>query len=158
MKAMIFQRIVHKVGLVVLVIFILSTIVLSASVFRQTAHAASAVTINGATTFQTIDGFGAAEAFGPAQSLESLPAGPQKQILDLLYSPTTGAGLTILRNLFPSDPSHTMEPNSPGSPGAVPTYTWDNNSWGQVWMAQQAKTYGVNQFYGDAWSAPGFMK
>lgn len=70
--------------------------------------------------------------------MEQASSSEQKQLLDLLFSPTAGAGFTILRNLLPSDASHTIEPNSPGSPTATPTYTWDNDSWGQVWLAKQA--------------------
>jgi glucuronoarabinoxylan endo-1,4-beta-xylanase len=125
---------------------------------RQSAYAASAVTINGATTYQTIDGFGVSEAFGQANGIKGLAAGPQKQVLDLLFSPTTGAGFTILRNLLPSDSSNTIEPNSPGSPNATPQYRWDGSSEGQVWLSQQARNYGITQLYGDAWSAPGYMK
>jgi glucuronoarabinoxylan endo-1,4-beta-xylanase len=145
-------------ALLVAVLMVLATI--WGLVFpQQTAHAASLVTVDGSTQYQTIDGFGFSDAFGPAQTLEQLSSSSeQKQILDLLFSPTTGAGFTILRNLLPSDASHTIEPNAPSSPTAPPTYTWDNDSWGQVWLAQQAQKYGVKQFYGDAWSAPGFMK
>ena len=35
---------------------------------------------------------------------------------------------------------------------------WDRNDSNQVWLAQQAQAYGVETFYADAWSAPGFMK
>ncbi|HET8846655.1 MAG TPA: glycoside hydrolase, partial [Ktedonobacteraceae bacterium] len=125
---------------------------------RQAAYAASAVTINGGTTFQTIDGFGMSEAFGQANGIKNLASGPQRQILDLLFSPTTGAGFTILRNLLPSDSGNTIEPTSPGSPNATPAYTWDGSSEGQIWLSQQAKSYGVTRLYGDAWSAPGYMK
>lgn len=130
------------------------------AVFWQshTTYAASSVTINGATTYQTIDGFGFSEAFGQASTLESATSSQQQQILNDLFSTSTGAGFTILRNILPSDSNHTIEPNSPGSPSAAPTYTWDGNSWGQVALSKQAMSYGVNQIYGDAWSAPGFMK
>ncbi len=124
----------------------------------RATFAASSVTINGATTYQTIDGFGFSEAFGQASTLESATSSQQQQILNDLFSPSTGAGFTILRNILPSDSNHTIEPTSPGSPSAAPTYTWDGNSWGQVALSRQAMSYGVTQIYGDAWSAPGFMK
>ena len=123
---------------------------------QQTAHAASAVTVNGSTQFQTIDGFGASEAFGQASSLES--SGASSQVLNLLFNTSSGAGLSIVRNLLPSDGNNTIEPNAPSSPSAAPTYRWDNSSEGQVWFSQQAKSLGISQIYGDAWSAPGFMK
>ncbi|HEY7415935.1 MAG TPA: cellulose binding domain-containing protein, partial [Ktedonobacteraceae bacterium] len=75
-----------------------------------------------------------------------------------LFSTSTGAGFTILRNILPSDSNHTIEPNGPSSPSGTPTYTWDGNSWSQVALSKQAMSYGVSQIFGDAWSAPGFMK
>src|SRR5215472_13443458 len=121
------------------------------------AHAASTVTVNGASTFQTIDGFGFSESFGRAASMNSAPASAQKQMLDYLFSPTAGAGFTILRNIINTD-STGIEPNSPGSPSSPPTYVWDGSDSSQVWLSKQAQSYGVSQIYADAWSAPGFMK
>ncbi|HET8842448.1 MAG TPA: cellulose binding domain-containing protein, partial [Ktedonobacteraceae bacterium] len=140
-----------------LILCLLGIITSGALVFRQSAYAASAVTIDGSVKFQTIDGFGFSEAFGRAASMQSAPAAVQQQMLDLLFSPTTGAGLTILRNIINSDTS-SIEPNSPGSPSAAPQYVWDGNDSGQVWLSQAAMRYGVNQIYADAWSAPGYMK
>jgi glucuronoarabinoxylan endo-1,4-beta-xylanase len=122
------------------------------------AHAALNITINGATTYQTIDGFGISGAFGPALSLEQLNATDQATILNLLFNTSTGAGFSILRNNLPSDSANTIEPNAPSSPSATPTYTWDKSSQGQVWLAQQAQSFGVKDIYLNAWSAPGFMK
>ncbi len=155
---MMFHRLVRKTGFLVLTILVLLVLALSTASGKSTAYAASSVTINGGTTYQTINGFGFSEAFGQASNIESAPASTQQQALDLLFNTSTGAGLTILRNILPSDSSHTIEPNSPGSPSATPTYTWDGNSWGQVALSKQAMSYGVSQIYGDAWSAPGFMK
>lgn len=125
------------------------------------AAAASTVSINGATTYQTVDGFGVSEAFGQANSIHGLTGTAQRQALDLLFNTSTGAGFSILRNQITSG-SDSIEPNSPGSPSATPTYVWDANSdatdEGQLWLAKQAKSYGVTDFYNDAWSAPGFMK
>jgi glucuronoarabinoxylan endo-1,4-beta-xylanase len=122
-------------------------------------YAASSVTINGAMTYQTIDGFGFSEAFGQASAIKNVGSPTaQRQMLDLLFSPTAGAGFTILRNIIPSDANHTIEPNSPGSPTAPPQYVWSGDDWGQVWLSQQAQGYGVRQFYADAWGAPAFMK
>lgn len=132
------------------------------AVTQSPASAASAVTVNGGTTFQTIDGFGISEAFGQANSIRNLTGTARQQALDLLFNTTTGAGFTILRSIIPSTPADTMEPNAPSSPSATPTYVWDGSNdatdEGQLWLAKQAKTYGVTTFYNDAWSAPGFMK
>ena len=126
------------------------------------ALAADTVTINGATTFQTITGFGASEAFGEAQTVMNAPAAVQQQALSLLYSPTSGAGLTMLRNWISADSGSTIEPNSPGSPSATPAYVPMSSTGqdaGQLWFAQQIKSlYGVTNVFADAWSAPSFMK
>src|ERR1700679_2012218 len=105
---------------------------------------------------QLIEGFGFAEAFGEAANLQLQPADNQSKILDLLYSQQVGAGFSILRIGINTD--SLIEPNSPGSPGATPTYVFDGSDRGQVWIAQQGQRYGLNTFYADAWSAPGFMK
>ncbi len=126
------------------------------------AYAADTATINGATTFQTITGFGASEAFGEASAVMSAPAAVQQQVLADLYSPTTGAGLTMLRNEISADSGSTIEPTAPSSPTATPAYVSlasINQDQGQLWFAQQIKSlYGVTNVFADAWSAPAFMK
>jgi O-glycosyl hydrolase len=126
------------------------------------AAAADTATINGATTFQTITGFGASEAFGQASTVMNASSPVQQQVLNDLYSPTSGAGLTILRNWISADSGTTIEPNSPGSPGAAPTYlpmSQTSQDAGQLWFAQQIKAdFGVSNVFADAWSAPAFMK
>lgn len=121
------------------------------------AEAASSVTIDNATMYQTIDGFGFSEAFGRAASMHQATPDVQKQMLDLLFSTTSGAGFTIVRNIINSDSSG-IEPTGPASATAPPQYVWDGSDSSQVWLAQQAQRYGVRQIYADAWSAPGYMK
>jgi O-glycosyl hydrolase len=126
------------------------------------ALAADTATISGATTYQTMSGFGFAEAFGEAASVMNAPSAEQQQALSLLMSTSSGAGLDIVRNEISADPGTTIEPNSPGSPGAAPAYVSlasINSDQGQLWFDQQAKAgYGVSTFFADAWSAPAFMK
>jgi O-glycosyl hydrolase len=126
------------------------------------AFAASTATINGATTYQTIAGFGASEAFGEASTVMNAASSVQQQVLDLLYSPTRGAGLTMLRNEISADSGSTIEPNNPGGPNATPSYASlasIGQDQGQLWFAQQIKSrYGVSNVFADAWSAPAFMK
>ncbi len=136
-------RFTRKIGLLILTMLVLLALAMSTIISGPAVYAASAVTINGGTTFQTINGFGLSEAFGQASNVESAPASAQQQALDLLFNTSTGAGFTILRNIIPSDSTHTIEPNSPGSPSAAPTYTWDGNNWGQVALSKQAMSYGV---------------
>lgn len=155
---MMFNGVVRKAGLTACMALLLATAVYGIFIPQRTAHAASSVTINSGTTYQTMDGFGISDAFGPAATLETSSATEQQQILDALFSNSTGAGFTILRNLLPSTVGDTIEPNSPSSPSAAPQYIPLGSSEGQIWLAQQAQSYGVKQFYGDAWSAPAFMK
>ena len=126
------------------------------------AAAADTATINGATTFQTITGFGASEAFGEAQTVMNASSSVQQQALNDLYSPTSGAGLTILRNWISADSGSTIEPNNPGGPNAAPAYlpmSQTSQDAGQLWFAQQLKAdFGVTNVFADAWSAPAFMK
>ncbi|HJP79029.1 MAG TPA: glycoside hydrolase [Pseudonocardiaceae bacterium] len=141
----------------------LATATVLAAVLPATpAFAAGTVTINGATTYQSIDGFGASEAFGQADAVMHAPAAQQQRALDLLYSSTDGAGLDILRNEISADANSSIEPSSPGSPSAQPSYrslAQINSDNGQLWFAQQIKSrYGVSNVFADAWSAPGFMK
>lgn len=119
--------------------------------------AATTATVNGSTTYQPIDGFGFSEHFGRAAIMngsQGLSAQHQKEILDLLLNRSTGAGLSILRLGIDSG----IQPTDPGGPNATPKYTWDGIDKGQVWLAKQARAYGVNRFYADAWTAPGYMK
>jgi O-glycosyl hydrolase len=128
-----------------------------ASVTAQTK-----VTISSVKQYQRIAGFGVSEGFGQAKTLMSAPASVQQQVLSLLYSPTRGAGLTILRNEISADAGFTIEPKAPGSPAGKPPYLTlaeIDQDQGQLWFAKQIKAdYGVSDVFADAWSAPAFMK
>lgn len=133
---------------------------LAAAIHVGAAIAQTSITVDLSSTYQHIDGFGFSQAFGRASEFEALNTTAQKQGLDLLFDTTVGAGMTIIRMRIGSTNAtgDSIEPTSPGSPTAAPTYVWDGNDEGQVWLAQQAQSYGVSTFYADAWSAPGFMK
>jgi glucuronoarabinoxylan endo-1,4-beta-xylanase len=127
------------------------------------ANAATTVTIDASRTYQVMDGFGVSGAFGSANVIRGIGnATVRKQALDMLFSPTAGAGFSILRNLIPSDAAHTIAPTRPSNPSVPPAYVWDGNNeaadWGQLWLTRQAKSYGLATVYADAWSAPGYMK
>ena len=83
-------------------------------------------------------------------------------MLNLLYSTSSGAGLTMLRNEISADQGTTIEPTAPSSPTATPTYlplSAIADDGGQLWWAQTIKhEYGVTEDFADAWSAPAFMK
>ena len=127
----------------------------------RTGSSSGRVTINAAKQYQRIAGFGVSEGFGQAKALMRAPVSVQKQVLSLLYSPTRGAGLTILRNEISADAGFTIEPQAPSSPNAKPSYLTlgeIDQDQGQLWFAKQIKAnYGASVF-ADAWSAPGFMK
>jgi O-glycosyl hydrolase len=124
--------------------------------------AQATVTISSVKQYQRIAGFGVSEGFGQAKTLMSAPASVQQQVLSLLYSPTRGAGLTILRNEISADAGFTIEPRAPGSPAGKPSYLTlaeVGQDQGQLWFAEQIKDhYGVSDVFADAWSAPAFMK
>jgi glucuronoarabinoxylan endo-1,4-beta-xylanase len=133
----------------------------------QAAASAPAVTVDGGTRYQRIDGFGFTEAFQRSNILhgsQGLSAANQAKVLDLLFGTQGGAGFSILRLGIGSssndvfDNMESIEPASPGSPGSPPNYVWDGSDNSQVWLSQQAMRYGVRQIYADAWSAPGYMK
>ncbi len=141
---------------------LLTVTALTMAVPASPALAADTATINGATTYQTITGFGASEAFGEASTVMNASSSVQQQALSLLYSPTSGAGLNILRNEISADSGATIEPTAPSSPTATPSYlslASIGQDAGQLWFAQQIKAlYGVTNVFADAWSAPAFMK
>ncbi|KAI1451551.1 glycoside hydrolase family 30 protein [Annulohypoxylon moriforme] len=129
-------------------------------------QAGSTITVDLSKTYQTIDGFGCSFAFQRANLITNMSdKTKQRELLDLLFNTTSGAGLSIIRNGIGSSPDsssdhmNTFAPKDPGGPTAEPNYTWDGKDSGQLWLSQEAyNTYGVRQIYGDAWSAPGYMK
>lgn len=125
------------------------------------------VRVDASKTYQTFDGMGFSEAFQRCKIIygsDGLSPSNTEKVLDLLFSNTTGAGLTILRNGIgssinnPYDLMKSIAPTSPGSPGANMSYEWDGNDNGQVRLTKDAIARGVKTIYADAWSAPAYMK
>ncbi|KAE9377711.1 glycoside hydrolase family 30 protein [Stipitochalara longipes BDJ] len=146
---------------------LLVTIVLQAFSIFPHAYAQLRITVDASLQYQHVDGFGISASFQRAQQIYGkygLSPTNRTKVLDLLFSNTTGASLTILRNGIGSanssslDYMNSIQPLSPGSPAAAPFYNWDGNDSGQVWLSQVAAGYGVKTFAADAWSAPGYMK
>ena len=141
---------------------LLSVTALGVAVTAVPALAADTATINGATTYQTMAGFGLSEAFGQASGVMNASSSAQQQVFSDLFSTTSGAGLDIIRNWIGADPGNSIEPSNPGGPNATPGYVSlasIGQDSGQLWFDQQAKAqYGVTSVFADAWSAPGFMK
>lgn len=117
-------------------------------------------TVDGSTTYQRIAGFGSSEAFLQAKFLMADPPPVQSEVLDLLYSARSGAGLTILRNQVGSTAGFgTIEPTAPVGPTAAPIYAPIGDDDGQLWLATTIKQeYGVDRLIADSWGAPPFMK
>lgn len=110
----------------------------SAGTVSAGAPAAADITVSLGQRDQVINGFGFAEAFRESV-ITALPAAEQQQLGALLFDPTTGAGMSIVRF---------------GLSGA----TEAGDAADQVWLGDLAEEYGVHQFYADAWSAPAEMK
>jgi len=91
---------------------LLTVTALSVTVPSAPALAADTATINGATTFQTITGFGASEAFGEASTVMNAASSVQQQALGLLYSPTSGA---LLGTSGSGGGGNTVTVTSPGN-------------------------------------------
>jgi glucuronoarabinoxylan endo-1,4-beta-xylanase len=127
-------------------------------------------TVDFTSTKQQIDGFGVAATFGRSWFIQSATGTVPSQVVDQLFNPVTGAGISILRlgidDVLGSGASSggnnansgILIASDPGSCSATPTYTWDHSAGGEVWLSQQALKYGVKRFYADSWGAPGYMK
>ncbi|UQC83796.1 cellulosome enzyme [Colletotrichum lupini] len=90
------------------------------------------VTVDTTSKLQKIDGCGFSQAFGHAEEFQNAPTALQKGALDLLFSPTKGAGFSMIRNRIGSGgKGDSILPTSPGSPAGKPTYTWDKDDSGQ---------------------------
>ncbi|WP_084960442.1 glycoside hydrolase family 30 protein [Thermoactinospora rubra] len=141
--------------------------VLALPLLAAPAQAASAtVTVDYGKILRRIDGLGFAQPFRRNELVLALPERQQQEILDLWLSRDKGAGASILRFGIGSSPAGapydqmvSIQPEDPGGPDAPPKYVWDGQDNAQVWLAKIAKErYGVDRFFFDAWSAPGYMK
>jgi O-glycosyl hydrolase len=117
---------------------------------------ANTISLDASTTYQKIIGFGASEAFAHAHQFQNLSEPLRRQVLDILFNTTSGAGLTILRNIITTGG---IEPKGPTTAATKPTYTWDESDNGQIWLSKTVQNeYGLKTIYANAWSAPAFMK
>jgi O-glycosyl hydrolase len=141
---------------------------LASATVLEPRQAQQKVTIDLTQKFQTMDGFGISGAFQRANLIVNLQQPKQREMLDLLFNTTSGAGFSIVRNGIGSTPNsnndymNTILPKCPSTPDEVTInyseYVWDGKDSGQLFLSQRAKEYGVKTFYADAWSAPGCMK
>ena len=127
--------------------------------------------VNFTSTLQQIDGFGVAATFGRPWFIQSASGTVPSQVVDQLFNPVTGAGLSMLRmgidDVVASSPTDSgSAANSgilivntpPSSCNVTPTYTWDGSAGGEIWLGQQAVKYGIKRFFADSWGAPAYMK
>jgi O-glycosyl hydrolase len=145
-----------------------ATLLLASASPSLEARQAQRITVDTSKKFQTIDGFGFSGAFQRANLVVNLQGSKQREVLDLLFNTTTGAGFSILRNGIGSTPNsnndfmNTILPKCPSKPADVTInysgYVWDGKDSGQLFLSQRAQEYGVKTFYANAWSAPGCMK
>lgn len=128
------------------------------------ADARPDIDIHRTETHQSIAGFGYSTAFQRTTLVHNLSEDKREQVLDLLLDRKKGAAPSILRLGIGSsatgvyDSMLSIQPTDPGGPAATPNYVWDGWDGGQVWFTKEAKKRGINRFYADAWSAPGYMK
>ncbi|WP_237391625.1 glycoside hydrolase family 30 protein [Paenibacillus dendrobii] len=123
----------------------LSAVLATVITVPLTAHAASDVSINWNDIKQDIDGFGVSQA-GWSDAIYDLQEPVRSQVMDLLFTPDTGIGISIFRGaLFAA-----FNP-APGQ--------YDFNARpDQVWVMQQAKARGVDKLIASTWSPPAWMK
>ena len=119
----------------------------------------SAGTIFWTRTAQQMDGFGASAAFHMAQNLRNFPDDSRNQMLDLLFSRSRGAGLSVVRNIVgdggswgtpQNGPTLSIEPQE-----GVWNWTGDEE---QIWFMQEAAARGCTRYMSTVWSPPAWMK
>jgi glucosylceramidase len=65
--------------------------------FGTTSSNSTKITINEATKYQSIDGFGACMTEGSAETISALAAKQQDSLLNILFNLETGAGMSVMR-------------------------------------------------------------
>ena len=87
---------------------------------QPTDYAWSAISVDDARRFQKVQGMGAALTESSAVLIDRLPATDRARVLQQLFNPVTGAGISVLRvPLGASDFS-------------LSDYTFDDMPWGQT--------------------------
>jgi len=115
----------------------------------------SVVTVDWSRTAQEIDGFGASGAFQMAKNLMDFPEPQRTEILDILFSPDKGAGLSIVRNIVGD--GGTVGGASPTIEPREGVWDWSVDK-DQIWLMQEAGKRGCTRFMSTVWSPPAWMK
>ena len=99
-------------------------------------------TVDWNRTAQEIDGFGASGAFQMARNLMNFPEPQRTEVLDILFSQSNGAGLSMVRNIV-------GDGGTVG--GASPTFEPQEGVWDwtvdedQIWLMKQAWLYALHE-------------
>lgn len=133
--------------------------------FVMCAGAAPPRLIDWARTRQTMDGFGACAAFHVANNIRLIPPDMRTELLDLLFSPSRGAGLSYVRNIV-GDGGDIGGGKTWGTPrnGSTPTIEPRESEWDwagdeeQLWFMSEAVQRGCNRHFSTVWSPPAWMK
>jgi O-glycosyl hydrolase len=140
----------HRIGgryilIILLVIFIVIFTI-------PVVFATSVVTINGTDSGRIFDGIGMVNSSGTSKLIMDYPANQQADILDFLYKPNFGAGLTIVKNEIGADinSSSGTEPCHQRLQTDTPTARGVN-----FWICQQAKSRNsAIEFTAGRWGIP----
>lgn len=120
-------------------------------------HNVTTINVHSAETRQTIEGFGASGAWW-AQVIGGWSDANRQQIIDLLFSPTSGIGLTIYRYNIGGGEQGLVDPwrmtETFETEAGVYDWTRDANA---MWVLRAARDAGVNKVVVFANSAPGRM-
>lgn len=146
----------------VVVVAVLMTLVISDKSFAlrlKPAEKIPSATVYWNKERQTIEGFGISEAFHQANNIKNFPDASKNKILDLLFSTTKGAGLSIVRNIVGDGGTwgNTIDGPTPTIEPKEGTWNWQGDE-DQIWFMNQAKNYGCSTFVSSVWSPPAWMK
>ncbi len=119
------------------------------------ANSKSTGIIDWSKTAQEIDGFGASGAFHMARNLMNFPEPQRSEVLDILFSPTKGAGLSIVRNIVGD--GATVGGGSPSIEPEEGVWSWTGDE-DQIWLMQEAGKRGCTRYMSTVWSPPAWMK
>ncbi|MGE5487393.1 MAG: glycoside hydrolase family 30 protein [bacterium] len=128
-------------------------------IVARAAFGKSTATLDWSRTAQEIDGFGASAAFHMAGNLMGFPEPQRSEILDALFSQTTGAGLSIVRNFVGDGGTWGTKENGP-SPSIEPqegVWNWTGDE-DEIWFMREAGKRGCTRYMSTVWSPPAWMK
>ncbi|MGC1377167.1 MAG: hypothetical protein WA821_13130 [Anaerolineales bacterium] len=146
---------IYKVSAILIVIFLLIGMtfpLFGAQAAMMKANAAKAVTIDGNSAGRLFDGIGMVNSSGTSKLLKDYPTAQRSDILNYLFKPNYGAGLTVMKNEIGGDinsssgtePSHQrLQIDTPVARGV------------NFWLAAQSKAVNASmRFAAGRWGMP----